>query len=150
MLTKDRSIKSNSYFHVSIEDAYRRWPKEYEFQPESKEHLRAWLLCKVGHRDIIGERLSQDSGDLNRMASFLSRVLPRARDTYCFATIHNEWIVLVFPKSTNFATVDEIEFRPIAMQVYALIDEVLGTDYATEADNQNREARSCSPDAEAG
>lgn len=141
-------MKSNSYFHVSIEEAYRKWPKEYEFQPESKEHLRAWLLCKVGHRDIVGERLAQDSGDVTRMASFLTRILPRSREGYCFATIHNDWVVLVFPKSINFATVDEIEFQPIAMKVYALIDDILGTDYAEKTDKQDGKACGCTSDAE--
>ena len=47
-----RSTPDHRRFFARIHAAFHHWPEAHEFQPDDAEHLRAWLLCKAGYRDV--------------------------------------------------------------------------------------------------
>jgi hypothetical protein len=51
-MTKSRSIEQHNRFFAIVSALYHQWPERHPFQPDSEEHLRAWLLIKAGHRII--------------------------------------------------------------------------------------------------
>lgn len=110
-----------------LEQAFLNWPEDADFQPDNREHLRAYLTVKAGHREILGERLQHNVGDPLRMVDFIGRVLTRVRDRggYAFAVEHNEAIVVMLPRSIDWDTLDQQEFSPIATAIYAIIEQIL-------------------------
>ena len=113
-IMKPRRIKRHRFFFVTVSNYFDSWPTGHAFQPDNEEHLRAWATVKAGHRTILGERLSQDDGDVIRMADFVEKAMRISREKYSFVTIHNGALVLLSPKSIAFSELDEDAFRPIA------------------------------------
>ena len=50
-LQDERSQIHLNMFHAFIKHCFDKWPEDLEPFPESREHLRAWLLVKVKHRE---------------------------------------------------------------------------------------------------
>jgi hypothetical protein len=51
--SKQRSSPQHRRFFKLINVAYHHWPEYTEFSPDNAEHLRAWLLCKSKHRNVV-------------------------------------------------------------------------------------------------
>jgi hypothetical protein len=51
-MNKQRSINQHNRFFALVAALYQQWPERHPFQPDSEEHLRAWLLIKADHRII--------------------------------------------------------------------------------------------------
>ncbi len=128
---KPRRRKHHNFFFATILNYYDNWPDTNSFQPENEEHLRAWATCKAGYRDILGERLHHDEGDVHRMADFIEKALQRSREKYSFVTIHNGSLVLLSPKSIAFDTLDQTAFAPIADRIFDVLEQESGIPIAT-------------------
>lgn len=127
-LGKPRSLKAHRYFFALIQRAFENWPDdETAFQPDSLDHLRAWLLVKAKHRTIIAMEPGEEQ------VAFLIRLLAltRASGGFAFPAEHNGQIVIATPKSISWSELDQPSFAPIAESVYRIIEDVLGTDLKT-------------------
>ena len=51
--TKPRSLDQMRRFFAVLRAMYAHWPESAGFQPHSEEHLRKWVTCMAGHREVI-------------------------------------------------------------------------------------------------
>ena len=51
-IKKRRSLKHHKRLFGLIRAAFDLWPEGHEFQPETEDHLRAWLTIKAGHCEV--------------------------------------------------------------------------------------------------
>ena len=130
-IAKPRRYRHHKFFFATVANYYDNWPIKHGFQPDNEEHLRAWATCKAGYRDILGERLHHDDGDVHRMADFIEKALQRSREKYSFVTIHNGSLVLLSPKSIAFDTLDQTAFAPIADRIFDVLEQESGIPIAT-------------------
>lgn len=128
-LVKPRSPKHHKMFFAFIDDACENWPLDHpDFQPMNSEQLRAWLLCQTVHSARIGNMLEVANPSLEKMIDFFGMAMHAVKvhgfgQPVVTETGHLE---LVVPKSIAWAELDEKEFRPIAEEIYALIEDHTG------------------------
>lgn len=125
-ITKPRRHKHHRFFFATVANYFDNWPETCSFQPENEEHLRSWATVKAGYRDILGERLHHDDGDVHRMADFIEKAMIRCRERYSFVAIHNGSLVLLSPKSIAYDTLDQTAFAPIADKIFDVLERESG------------------------
>lgn len=133
-IDKSRSVKQHNRFFSMIDKAFNQWPEQYEFQPLDKEHLRAWLLCKAGHRhiesvDVNVLALSPKEQQLMRMAyetPFRRSKGKKKTKLYRFWHIHRGHAFVIEPKSQSFEEMDHDDACKIMRAVDELVCDVLG------------------------
>jgi hypothetical protein len=115
-------------FFAAISAAFSNWPINHSFLPSNEEHLRAYLLVKAEHCNIIGQNLI-DEGDIFRVADFTDRLMSAVRGggQYGFVEVTGrKSLVVRFPKSISFRELDQKAFAPIAQRVFDIIEVELG------------------------
>ena len=129
VLKQKRSRQHHNFFFACLDEAYANWPSAHRFQPASVEHLRHWLLVQAGYHNVIGQNLTEDSGDVYRMADFTARILQHTRTTGSsgFVEITGEHSIIVkFPKSISWRTLDQKAFTPIAEAIFQIVEHETG------------------------
>lgn len=117
---KPRSRKQNDRLHALILKAWMTHPGERWVSPE---HLRAWLFCKVGHKDRITIARDADLETIgNCIAAIVARV--RAKDGYCFMDETPTTIEIDIPRSWKFTKCQ----HPEATRIMQEIDELICAD----------------------
>lgn len=48
-----RSYQQHKRFFALIKAYFEHWPESHSFQPDCEEHLRAWVLVKAKHRNVV-------------------------------------------------------------------------------------------------
>lgn len=108
---KKRSRKQHGWFFAMLTSAYENQSAGPEFV--DSEHLRAWLLIKVGHCDVA----EFDPGSISRpMAAWLRKTF-RAIDF----TERGGKIFAKTPRSISFKSVGSAEMTEIANKVVEVI-----------------------------
>lgn len=131
-LTKPRRHKHHRFFFATLANYFENWPESASFQPDNEEHLRAWAIVRAGYRDLIGERLDHDVGDVAAMSNFITRCLAKQREHgYGFVTIHNGSLVFATPRSIAWDVLDQAAFAPIADAVFAVLERESGLPLST-------------------
>lgn len=133
MTPKSRSIDQHRRFFALIAAAYSHWPEAHAFQPESAEHLRAWLLVKAKHCTIQTFCLSEQADEIACLLPVITASM-LGRHSWCRAegrTLH-----VCVPVSINFATVGHQEFTVISNAV----DEVIRVETGLDPEHLMREA----------
>jgi hypothetical protein len=138
VLIKRRSPQLHRYFFATIKSAYDNWPESHEFQPTDTEHLRAWLECKAGHRDVIEEPIVGTGVKSKNMIAFMARVqatrIANGAHYMFFAGRDSpSAVIALVPRSISFSNIGDDEFRPIAEKVFDIIDEAIGKDFCVMA-----------------
>ncbi len=124
-----RSARHHRRFFGLVTAAYNQWPERSEFQPESPEHLRAWLLVKAGHRET--REIPVVAAEEHPGLAVLARLAIEAafREAGAFAFINPDagaGIVSIYrPKSIAHASCDQKAFSPIAEAVEQIIEQEL-------------------------
>ena len=128
-LVKARSPRHHRFFFAVIAHAYENWPEAHDFQPDSAEHLRAWLLTHTKHKFRLGNGLNAEKPDPLKMVDFVEMCLFEVRKSgYGFVVMEsNGEMTMHFPKSINYAELDQEEFAPIADDVFAVIEAEMKT-----------------------
>ena len=125
---KPRSIDQLRRFFAVLRVMYTHWPETAEFQPESEEHLRKWVLIKAGHKETTDVPVSfaEDQPGLTKLTALAIEGALKAAGAFAFIRPHPEGgLVRVFKaKSIAFDKIGQAEFN-------ALNDEVEGV-YAKE------------------
>lgn len=105
---KRRSVPDHRRLMALIHQAFTSWPEAHEFQPESAEHLRAWLICKAGWREAtpiqFGETTSPDLMVLAMTAAI------KAANGVAFVVPHGTGVAVISPKSMSFRSMGQQEF----------------------------------------
>lgn len=128
-ITRPRSQTHNGFFHVVIQEAFDVWPRSHAFQPNDWKHLRAWLLCKAKHCDVMTVELSDEEAKLLRpvLAAFKS-FFEQDAERHLFVGIKGGGLIAMRPKTLSFAAVDQHYFQPIADEVFGLLMSEAGFD----------------------
>lgn len=128
-----RLPQTHNLLFAVIADVVEHWPHGAEPNPDGDaEHLRGWLLCKVGwcHK-LDFPMLSDPKAQQKLLTSIddLTRRL-RARGEHPFwreGVVDGEPAIRVFlPRSINQADVDETQFREIEHAVFDEIEACTG------------------------
>lgn len=116
---KRRSVPDHRRLMALIHQAFTSWPEAHEFQPESAEHLRAWLICKAGWRQATPIQFGGDT-DADVMVLAMTAAIRAASGT-AFVVPHGTGVAVIAPKSMSFKAMGQSEFGLLRDAIEAVI-----------------------------
>jgi len=120
--TVGRSLPQHRRLFGVIGKAFENWPERCDFQPDSAEHLRAWLICKAGWREATTIHLGDATDvDFTARAIEMSFRAAKADGVHCFVVPIRNAVAIVRPKSVAWAKMPHREF----VMLSNAIDDVL-------------------------
>lgn len=122
-LASGRSSPDHKRFFALIAAAYENWPEAHEFQPDSREQLRAWLTCKAGYRDATPILMSSEMTDECRQAI---EIALNAKKGVSFVVPFKGGVAVVTPKSVAFDKLPQKDFGKLRDDVSDIIESVIG------------------------
>ena len=125
---KARSYDQHKRFFAIIAAAHSHWPECHAFQPDSAEHLRAWLLVKAKHCTIRTFELSDDAGDMARVIPIVTASM---LGKHSWAKASGNTLHVCVPQSIDYKTVSHQEFQSINDAVDEIIRAETGLDPET-------------------
>lgn len=129
VLTKHRSSPDHRRFFAVISAAFENWPETHDYQPESREHLRAWLTCKAGYREATPVMLPDDATETMRVLFRLSiEAAINAAGGVAFVVPYRDSVAVIRPKSIAWDKVAQKEFNAIRDAVEDVIRSETGLD----------------------
>jgi hypothetical protein len=122
-----RSSPDHRRFFGLIAAAFHHWPERHEFEPDDADHLRKWLLCKAGFRDvtIITVEYADDQPGLMKLVSLTAEAAVRAADNKAFTRVHGDKIVVFKAKSIAWDKLSQTAFNDVRDRVTAVIENEL-------------------------
>jgi len=128
VLTKVRSLPDHRRFFGLIRAAFHHWPESHEFQPDNEEHLRAWLLCKSGYRDVVSIPIDGEHPAVARLACLAAESAIKAAKGHAFVRPYASGLAVISPRSIAFDTLSQKDFSPIRQAVEDVITAETGSD----------------------
>ncbi len=116
-----RSSEDHRRFFALVNAAFTHWPEQHEFRPDNAEHLRAWLLCKAGHRKTTMIETDEPAATVAAIEAAF-----RASDTYAFVRPYGDGVAVYSPKSLRFDKTDQKAFNAVRDEVSSIIESVIG------------------------
>jgi len=123
---KPRSVEQHRRFFGLIAAAFHHWPDGHEFQPSSSEHLRAWLLCKAGYRDVVTVPVESDHPAIIKLALLAVEGALRAARAHAFVRPHGSGLAVFTAKSISFHALPHGEFQSVNDAVQEIIEGETG------------------------
>jgi len=123
---KPRSVEQHRRFFGMIAAAFHHWPEGHEFEPSSTEHLRAWLLCKTGYRDVVTVPVESDHPSVVKLATLAVEGALRAARTHAFVRPHGSSLAVFTAKSIAFHALPHGEFQSVNDAVQGVIEAETG------------------------
>lgn len=129
---KARSLPDHKRLFALLRAAYVNWPESFPFQPISEEHLRAWLLVEVNHRDVEFIAYPQGCEDnpalktLFKLAVEATHAATVRRRGHSFLHVGEAGVEIRTPKSIDFRSVGQREFGAIREAAEAVLETALG------------------------
>ena len=126
--SKARSPADHRRFFKLIGATYHHWPESSEFQPDNAEHLRAYLLCKAGYRDVttIPVEFGEDQPVLMRLVALAAEAAVKAAKGFAFIRPHGQALAVFFAKSIAWDKLDQKHFNKIRDAVEEVIEAETG------------------------
>lgn len=130
-----RSPKQHRAFFHMVKIALKNWPEAYaDYQPrgltprQKFEDLRAWLLCKAGHRCSIMAPLDrQQLLDAQNLAPIFEAVLLASRGAPTWPIQDEQGkVYFVQPKSINWNECSHEDFKVVFDEVLYIIEQITG------------------------
>lgn len=134
---KARSYVQHKRFFSVIAAAHSHWPESHAFQPDSAEHLRAWLLVKAKHCTIRTFELSDDAGEFARVIPIVTASM---LGKHSWAKASGKTLHVCVPQSIDYKTVSHQEFQSINDAVDEIIRTETGLDPETLLREQEKAA----------
>lgn len=129
---KPRSLEQLRRFFGVLRAMKHHWPETAEFQPESEEHLRKWVLVKAGHRETtdVPVEFAEDQPALTKLAALMVEAAVKAAGAFAFIRPHPEGgLVRVFKaKSIAFDKLWQADFNRLNDEVEAVYKAETGLD----------------------
>ena len=131
-LVKPRSVPAHRRLFGAIAAAFHHWPEGVEFKPRDPEHLRAYLLVRIGHVDVTAIPAPEGcSSNPSLMTLFRLSVEGAARalasrSGYYEIRVTDTGAEVITPRSISFSVVDRREFNSIQGAVDVLIELIVG------------------------
>lgn len=123
-----RSPADHRRFFGLIRATFHHWPEFHDFAPDNEEHLRKWLLCKAGYRDVtmIPVEFADDQPGLMRLITIAAESAVKAAGGYAFMRPHGDGIAVFAAKSIKWDTLDQKQFNAIRDAVESVIEAETG------------------------
>lgn len=130
VLGKVRSTADHRRFFAVIKAAFTHWPERHEFEPDSAEHLRSWLLCKSGYSDVttVPVDYADDQPAMLKLVSLTVEAAVKAANGYAFIRPHGSAVAVFTPKSISFDKLSQKDFAPVRTAVEDVITAEIGVD----------------------
>ena len=129
---KPRSLEQLRRFFGVLRAMKFHWPETADFQPESEEHLRKWVLVKAGHRETtdIPVPFAEDEPSVTRLAAIAIEGAVKAAGAFAFIKPHPKGgLVRVFKaKSIAFDNLGQADFNTLNDEVEAVYKTETGLD----------------------
>lgn len=125
---RQRSDVAHKFVFKAIAKAFENWPEANEFQPRDPEHLRAYLLLRVGHRYEselpIGAVSPEYAARL--LVSFVKTV-------HSHATVIQKGknVIAIWPRSMAYRELGRAEFQRVSQLICDEIQSIVGVDAET-------------------
>lgn len=127
VLTKGRSLSDHRRFFALVNAAFGTWPENHPFQPESADHLRAWLTCKAGYRESTPIHMPDMATDRMRDLFRLSiEAAICAAGGVAFVVPYQDVVAVIRPKSIAWDKLDQKEFGRLRDAVSDVIEAEMG------------------------
>lgn len=120
--------------------AHHHWPKRHAFQPDDPEHLRAWLLCKVGFRTVSHVEVPSDNPAIVKLAMLAAEGAVKAAKGYVFFKPEDGGFSVGAPRSLSFDKCDQKTFGRVREAVEQQIQIETGIDPETMLKEHERAA----------
>lgn len=126
--SKARSLPDHRRFFGLIRATLHHWNEMNDFQPDNEEHLRKWLLCKAGYRDVtmIPCEFAEDQPGVLKLAMLAVEAALKASGTYSFVRPHGAGLAVFSAKSIAWDKLSQHEFHEIRDAVTAVIEDQTG------------------------
>lgn len=108
----EHSDKARARFFAIVADAYENMQAHWRPLVASKEHLRKFLLCQVGHCDTVATECG--SAEAAGRVSLLAKHI----DTFAVTEVHGTVLVTKTARSLRKRVCPKAVFMPIAQAVY--------------------------------
>lgn len=131
---KPRSMDQHKRFFGLVRAAFHHWPEHMHFQPDSEEHLRAWLICMASpdYRTTNDYSMPNTGHPITNAAlmEFTEQIamneIGRKGEAFAF----KRWIGLTFrvtrPKSIKWNRMLHMKFCTLNNAVEDVIKDVFG------------------------
>lgn len=123
---KRRSVPDHRRLMALIHQAFTSWPEAHDFQPESAEHLRAWLICKAGFRHATPIQFGRDVEPDVMVLAMTAAI--RAANGVAFVVPHGTGVAVISPKSMSFRAMGQAEFGLLRDAITDIIKAETGID----------------------
>jgi len=128
-MSKPRSLPQHNRFFALVAAAFHQWPErgagDNRFRPDSEDHLRAWLLCKAGHRHIA---TFHTDADADSVAALIPIVFLMMANKHAWSWRDGDDIKVCVAKSQSFAAMTHQEFCALSDAVEEVIRVETGLD----------------------
>ena len=129
IIVKGRSSADHRRFFGVIRAAFDNWPDSHDFAPDSPEHLRCWLLCKAGYREVRTFELPEANPVMMaRMMEFAETLMEHAGDGHRFGRWRGNVLSVFKPKSIAWDKLGQREFGAVRSAVEDVIKAETGLD----------------------
>ncbi len=118
----EHSDKARARFFAIIADAYGNMPERWRPLIASSEHLRKWVLCRIGHCDTT----TTDCG--SKAAAERVAVLAKQLDTFAVVEIRGALVTTMIARSIRKRVCPKAMFMPLTEKAYAYLNEMMGYD----------------------
>lgn len=124
-MKRSRSTEQHRRFFGVIKATFDNWPEAHAFQPDSAEHLRAWLTVRAGHRTI--KTFHVGGAEASELARLLPIVTLMMLNKYCWCKADGVSAVQVcVPESIAFDKLEHADFCKLNDEVAAVIESETG------------------------
>jgi hypothetical protein len=122
-----RSLPQHKRMFGLIAAAFHHWPEGHEFEPDSAEHLRAWLLCKTRHREAADFTIPEtdDPVMMARLMEFAEALLNVGDDSK-FGRWRGSTLRVYTPKSISFEKLNHRDACKLFDEIGAVIETEMG------------------------
>lgn len=110
-----RSSKHHRLFMGALASACFNWPESHEFKPQSFDHFRAWILCKIRYCNTQTHEL-KTAEMAERLAEIIQAALNQS-EGFGFAVYSNNLVYVLTPKSIKFEKLPQDEFNKVSQRV---------------------------------
>lgn len=132
-LTEHASVRSapdHRRLFGLIRAAYHHWPENHDFQPDNAEHLRGYLLCKAGYRDVttIPVEFAEDQPAVLKLVALAAEGAVKAAKGHAFIRPHGAGLAVFSAKSIAWDKLDQKAFGKVREAVEEVIKAETGID----------------------
>lgn len=127
-LEKPRSTPQHRRYFGLIRAAFLQWPEKHRFRPDSEEHLRKWLQCSAGYRNIVEVEVPDtDAKTLAIVKTAIAAAMAATKD-HAWVDTRGGRVSVIASKSIRYDTLAHSDFDMLCREVEDIIRAETGLD----------------------